>query len=665
MRFLFVSNSLHKEGMMLKNWHFKTTVKNNILNILLELFPIQMLIFVFWDLAIISNYTDKSNIIIVVLGSLVIIVSLLCSIIYIFFIKKYSFNFVAFFNDKKYLIPIIIIFFICVCTTFSSWLNLDGFQYYKDLRRMRSFHSTKIKDLMLCGHMSQGYSVFLLIGEFLTPGNIIGARLVHCIMAVITIYCFYSIADTILIYSDKLDKVLYTALFSFSPLFLCTISELNTDFPLVCFFTWMVYFGIKEKYILQSFCGILLCFSKEPGCILYGFYIIGIVLYRLAKNRKEIAFKTLKIIITPDLCVAALGGILWVIGFATLNNKGWMKNTNISTVEQSLITNLQLNTFAINKEYIIHRFKQLLCVNFAWVFCSIDLVFICFAMFQFYKNFKKRIELKGEILFGIVLSFFSFLIYSTVYVTYDHYRYLIPFAFFLFFCTMISIDSVAKNSIIKKIMLSFLIFILLCSNFYTFDPISKSVFVTEGTGIDKILLPNIISIDNNNNIVMNDTDNLKYKAVINNSCIYNFQCSYMGSCFNRTLKRLNYNNNTLIILPHEYRDEWGTTASLFGINVKGYSEYYWDTQTERLNINCADEEEKMKNNSRYCKLNYKVVNSLEEVSDEERESFQRIYYIALPFQEDFDHEKFLAQSSSDLVDTVQYISWKWDVYQIK
>ena len=106
-------------------------------------------------------------------------------------------------------------------------------------------------------------------------------------MALITIYCFYLILDTILNNKSKIDMAIYTAIFAFSPMFLGILGEINVDFPSMCFFVWMVCCGIRGRYISQSLCGLLLCYSKETGVLLYGFYVLGMVVFRIIVNRKH------------------------------------------------------------------------------------------------------------------------------------------------------------------------------------------------------------------------------------------------------------------------------------------------------------------------------------------------------------------------------------------
>ncbi|MBD5134537.1 MAG: hypothetical protein HDT39_01030 [Lachnospiraceae bacterium] len=634
-------------------------IKRNRLNILLELLPIELLFVLFWDFALISQYSDKSNLAAITIGSILINGLFIFTVFSLFFVEKYRFNFIKFIKDKRYLFVIFLIFILCFCTILGSWLNLDGFIYYRNLREMKNWDFTSIKSLMLAGHTSQGYTIFLMLGEFLTPNNVIGVRIIHCIMALITIYCFYGIIDSIFLDRDKIEKALYTSLFALSPMMLSVIGEINTDFPLLCFLTWMVYCGIKKRYILQSFCGILLCFSKETGCILYGFYIIGIVLFRLIRNRN------IKKILLPDLCLMTVGGILWIINYLASENKGWANSISQSSgADTNIKAGYKLNSVAIYKDYILQKFKQMIYINFNWILYALILAFIFYAIYKGIKFIKKKIIIEGEIMLGIVISFLSFLAYNSIYITYNHYRYLLPFSFFVSFGAVISIAVIFNKSNIRKIVSVIIIFILLASNFYTFDPISKSIFMTEGTGRSDILIPSTISLDRNNNIVINGKHDY-HTTIINTSAMYNMECSHLSKCFDKTLEKINYDSDTLIIMPCEYRDSYGTTASIFGVNLAGINQYYWDTKTKQLNINCADKIDEMQNDSRYQKLNMLILNNMDELDIETFDKYKNIYYIALPFDKDFDHIKFLGDKEYDWVKSVQYISWKWNLYKIK
>lgn len=634
-------------------------IKRNRLNIYLELLPIELLLVLFWDLALISKYSDKSNLVAVIIGSVIINGIFIYNVISIIFFQKYRLNFINFFKEKKYLAIVFIIFIICFCTILGSWLNLDGFLYYRNLREMKSWDFTSIKSLMLAGHTSQGYTIFLMIGEFIMPDNVIGVRIVHCVMALITIYCFYGIIDSVIVDKDNIEKALYTSIFAFSPMMLSVIGEINTDFPLLCFLTWMVYCGIKKRYILQAFCGILLCFSKETGCILYGFYIIGIVLCRLFKKRN------IKKIFSPDICLITIGGILWIINYLTSDNKGWANSiSKTAETDTAAIAGYKLNSIAIYKEYILQKLKQMIYINFNWILYALILVFIFFAIYKGVKFVKKKIAIEGEVMIGIIISFISFLAYNAIYITYNHYRYLLPFSFFISFGAAISIAVIFNKSNIRKIISAIIVVIILASDFYTFDPIAKSLFMTQGTGVSDILIPSTISLDSNNNIVLNGKYDY-HTTIINTSGMYNMECAYLSKCFDKTLEKINYDSDSLIIMPCEYRDSYGTAASIFGVNLAGINEYYWDTKTKQLNISCADKIDEMESDSRYQKLNMMIIDNMNELEDTTFEKYENIYYIALPFDKDFNHIEFMGNRKYDWVKSVQYISWKWKLYKIK
>ena len=226
--------------------------------IIYETFPFQLLLAFFWDLALLSPTTDKSRLVWVIIGTLFINAILIYSAVYITLHRK-SLLQIRKMKKNPYVFLIMGVFVVCFTTILNSWLNLDGYLYYKCIRDLKEWNFSW-NQLMLAGHMSQGYTIFLMIGEFLFPNRSIGVKAVHCVMALITIYCFYLIVETIVKKKDNLQVALFTAIFAFSPMFLGIIGELNTDFPTFCFFVWMTCCGIRGDYIRQAGCGFLLCF---------------------------------------------------------------------------------------------------------------------------------------------------------------------------------------------------------------------------------------------------------------------------------------------------------------------------------------------------------------------------------------------------------------------
>lgn len=633
---------------------------------LLECFPFEILIVLFWDLALFSKYTDKQNILWIVIGTVLIHIVFIYTILCIISKRK----------DKKdkfdiknsiinpYLFVIFVIFVVCFSTILKSWLNLDGHIYYSYVRDLKEWDFTWNK-LMLAGHMSQGYTLFLMIGEFLFPNNPFGVRIIHCIMALISIYCFYLIVYTIMRNKNKLEAALYTAIFAFSPMLLGLIGEVNTDFPTLCFLTWMICCGVREKYIRQALCGILLCFSKETGCLLYGSYILGCIIFRIIKNRRQNIKMIIKSIISTDMILFVFGGVFWGISYLLNNSGSWVDSTTISTVDTtSQNIGIKINTIAFFPYYILKKIQQLLYINCNWILYTFVFIAIFANFIVGTYLFRKKIKIKGEILIGASFSFCAFLIYNFLYVTYNHYRYLLPFAFFLSLGVSISLMILIRRNTIRKIIAVCLVCVVFISNFCSLDPIAENIFMKQGTGTGSILIPCTMYTDKQKNAIIGNKEDYAC-ATINTSGMYNFQSHYLSICFDKTLKKIDYKEDSIIIIPSQYRDEYGTLATIFGVNVLGYREFYWDTKRSQLNINCVDDMERMKNNSRYQKLNYRIVNKISEISQQEMQNYKNVYYIALPFDPEFNHDNFLEGRQVDSKETVQYFGWKWNVYKMK
>lgn len=637
------------------------------ISFLLEFIPIEVLFVLFWNIALISSYTDKSNLVLVIIGTILINGLFLYTVISIFLYKKFSFDIRKWIRDNFIFLAICGIYILCYLTVIDAWLNLDGYIYYQSIREMKNWKFASFSQLMLAGHSSQGYSIFLLIGEFLMPDNVYGVRIIHCIMALITIYCFYQIVSAVLYHPDKSDKFLLTSLFAFSPMVMGMTAEINTDFPLLCFFTWMVCCGLKEKKILQTFCGLLLCFSKETGCLLYGFYIFGIILYRFIKYRKEPLKTMLPHIFSMDIWLLTAAGIIWMIHFvwlAVYHSAGWgttlaagMNNTAAGTAGH------KINSIGIYSYYIFNKVKQMLYVNFNWILFYIILVCLYLLITKGFKIFEKSVKPNAEIYLGVLFSLCGFVIYNMIYITYNHYRYLLPFAFFISFGAVISLVVVFNHKKIRKLVSAILVLILFVSNFYTFDPFSQIFFMKQGTGTGDMLITCTLSDDLESNVSM--ADNTEYQRATINGNVYNMQYAYLGKCFDKTLEKIDYTEDTLIIMPCEYRDdEYGMLATIFGINVTGIDEFYWDTQKKETNINCAADIRKMSSDKRYQKINMRMVHSIDEIPKKELNKYSKIYYIALPFDKSYDHIKFLGKKQYKVVGEIQYAGWKWNLYQI-
>ena len=634
---------------------FKIQLKN-----VFELLLVMLPLVVFGDISLLSSYTFKND------AAVYIIVVIAMNIFFLLLLLK-AVRKIKVCDAKVFLMtyyPVFIIFAIFILlflTVSDSWMNLDGYIYYKDLRNMKYWNMRDFNHFMLAGHMSQGYTMLVMIGEFLFPDNVIGVRIIHCIMAFITIMCFYNILQNTFKKIGKLDLTLYTSLFTFNPLFLGMISEINTDFPMLCFLVWMICAFINKKILLECMCAIMLCFSKEPGCILYGFFLMGVVIYRLFAYRKISIKEYIKKIFSVDIIIPVIAGVMWIINRITYSGQSWGDSALSNTGK---ISGYHLNTIAIYPKYIWTKVMQMLFMNFSFVPYFL-LLFLIFSLILFGKKIiSDKLKLQAECFMGIIISFISFVAYNFIYITFIHYRYLIPFVFFISLATPIALECCIEKAKVRKCFSIIFLILLILSNFYTLDPFSRKIFMTQGTGIDEILIPSTMNSDSDSIVTIADKSR-KDLAKMNNSAVYNFQCAHLKSCFDKALKKVKYNERKLIILPRQYRDEFGTKASIFGVNIIGINEIYWSSKDGHVQINCANLVDNYKNDNSYDKLNIRVLKSLSELSESERNKYEEIYYFEMPFDKQFNHSTFLNNNKVISKSSVQCFSWKWNIDRIK
>lgn len=636
---------------------------NKVISVICEISVFVLYITLFYDLALVSRSTNKDNIVVIIATAIVLNVSAIIAIVqFLRNIINKTIKLKTIF-DNKLIIVVMSMFIIVFLTVVNSWLNLDGYIYYTQIRNLKKWDFSW-NGLMLAGHMSQGYTILLMIGEFIFQENVLGIRLVQLAMALFSIWQFYRIVVCLEKNRDYVLEALMTAMFGLSPMLLGIIAEPNTDFPLLCFLTCMVSYGMRNKYYAQAISAFMLCFSKETGCIIFGMYAVGILIYKLIKNYEFNVKKIIELVFDRENILMFFAGITWIINYLFGGGIGWATdNTSVSKGKvEEIVKGFKLNSLGVWPKYIAVKLQQLLYINFSWILYFLIVIMIFMCILKGKKLVKEHLNSNGKVFAGLICSFMGFLIYSLFYITYTHYRYTIPYCLFVSYGAVCSIFIVCNRKWMKRLIACILVVILFLSNFYTIDPISSLVFMKQYTGICDILIPNTMLTLNDNNAYIAKKDEYE-SVIINTSAMYNCECNYLSNCFDKTLKKINYDETKLILMPYEYRDEYGTFASIFGVNLSTQSDvFYWNDTEKKVNVDFVNE---YHSGQIYNKLNMKVIKSTDEITQEELAKYKEVYYIALPFDKAFNHNSVIdAMGYIDKM-SVSYISWKWDVYRIK
>lgn len=627
-----------------------------------------MFFVVFWDTALISKYTAKENMI------LVVSMSVILNGVFIFLLSFILIN--SWEKIKLFDIKSIKRFFInnwgiiCICLAFTifslnildMWLMGDGADYYCNILYCRNWDFwdfEKILKLKMANHNTQAYTMWLLIGEFLLPGNAYGVRIILILMGIFTVLAFYGIIKSVCTNIDKLQIILLTAIFAFSPGLFGMLGDINTDFPILCFFTWMFYFHVKQKPVLQSFCGVLLCFSKEPGVVIYGCYMLGVALGRFLDSQSTSFFGRIKRTFNLPFFLNCTAGVCWLTNYIFIDNSQvWGTAVSEAPSQENNANVLLINTFAPSFQYMVHKLKQMFFMNYGWIYWGIIFIFAIICVFN--SRRLERQNINTEMYLAILGGMYGFYNFNLLYLTWPTYRYSIPLLFFQMLLFSIAICSMINKKKIRILCSVIILVITVSSNFYS-EPLSTYVFRSYNVGKGKLVTTTLFNrIDL---MVTYEEQYLEYFGT-NNSSVTNRQYSYRGDCFEEFLKKIDYDSDTLVVIPNILKAKYKTYELYFGRNESIMSNsIYWNKRLNKLNINSYKLD--VSDDSDYVKLNLKMIDEEEDLDKEIYDKYKRIYYILLPTNEEYDSDRFLFQYECVERFTIEKNIWKYDIFKIK
>ena len=580
-------------------------------------------IFVFWNLALLSKYTIKEDMVDICIKTVLIdsIFAILCFFSIKYYREKISMkSILKKVKENKFLILGILMFIISLFSILDIWLMGDGAIYYSQVLINREWNFKNIFNLKLAGHQTSLYTIWLLIGEYIIPNNAIGVRMVVILLASVTVAMYYEILKKIYENCNKLNIALFVLLFALHPAFWGILGEINTDLPILIFLTWVIYFQINRLYILSFFSAIMLCFSKETGVLVFAFYVLGCVGYKvvcgLGKGWKE----SLKQMFSVEMISLYGAGIIWaIIWLVCSRGMTWTGGSESLTDNTDGISGIKLDTFHGCIEYMNHKLKEIFVLNYGYIFWIFAILAI---LFFFFTN--KKLHVKsgfGYIIIGLYFSFVGFLNFNLYFVTWPNYRYIISVVLFETFFASIFVFGYIENVRIQRIVIVCVLILVFISNFRA-DPISKQVFNKVSMGNGDMISTNLFYIENLDSKILGKNKTISYEYAYDDEGVYNREYSYRGKCINEILKKIKYNSKTLIIFPHIV----GSKSFYYGRSEWYESEkIYVNKKTYKLSINYLDQD--MSKNGKWIEFNDIYLNPEEKISEEILESFERVYYV--------------------------------------
>lgn len=604
---------LFKSNFLKKDWYF-------------QIFSLNAFIALFWDIAYISNATDKGNNTLALWGLLWFNLGAIISALYFFktFKKK---------NKIQMKIVLIIgVFILLSIPILFSWIKGDSYFYFDAIKKAAQwdFSLNTFKKFNLCGHLSWGYTIYALIGEWLIPYSGIGIKIVNIILGAITIYAFWKIL--LYLNGDNYYSIIALIVFSLSPMFFGIIYEIHLDYPMLCFFVWSISSYIYKKQIWFILSSILLCFSKEPGILLYVGFVGGNYLFEILKNRKLPIKKLILIIMNRKIFISIAAFAFWIIYLIINRGFSWESSSGGAVLSSS---GQLFNSFGVNSDYIVYKLKELYLFNGVWILILIIGVLCLF------KVKKKNNFVMNSAVCGIYVAYIAFLIFSLLYITYDHYRYIIVHIVFLSLILAQMCSGLPIRRSIKIIMMMATFYLVGC-NYLTYDPMTLANFRNVDIGRSTMVTTRYIGSNVEREILPNEN---VFNYTFSNGISYNRQILGFEKLFEKFLKAIQYKDDMLLV----FQETYGNTTCYGLMGVKDYSNLYWNPKNSQMNYDETG-----------LKLNIIQESEFENAS---QEKYSDIYYLKFPFGS--QNEKIVINKESITGETINYNNWEMQFYKIK
>lgn len=572
----------------------------------------------FWDTALLAPATDKSNLLnIVVIGVLLHAALVFWSIFA--WNKKVQWKGKLCLREFWPVWVILGLFWILSLEVLDDWFRWDSRCYVVYMKVAEAFDFTlaSVKDLNLVGHLALGFSVpALFLGNLF--GNMeLGCRVMNLLEASLAIACFYGILNHLLPREKRQIKILGTATFALSPWVMGMVGDVSLDYASLCFLSAFVYVSLKHNWVLQIVFGFLLCFSKEPGVILCTAYAGGCFLVNFYKKNETSLVKRFWVSLFDKTCILhAIPVVTWV-GMYLVNTR-WGAGDSF-------------HYFGWTPSFAVPKAKAMLLLNFNWLLWLT--IFVCVLWILFQSKKKNAMSEQGQEtslilqLIPMICSFAGFVMFSLLFVTYNHTRYLQPQFFFLALFAVLAISSMDKTSweiqentvpaakasgVVKSLLLSGVTVLLCVQSFSTIDVVTEKLsgFATVDIGGDTLISTNWIAPPDN----------------VGDPIMSNRQGSYFDETLRRVFQYIDPSEDTLVVFPSPYQGvaSYGYQQEYIFFNLLGefkysYLDMFWDEEKTLLSLNETDGSRLV----RFALMNAELPGKLQPADE--------IYYLSFPW----------------------------------
>jgi hypothetical protein len=402
-----------------------------------------------------------------------------------------------------------------------------------------------VHSLRCGGHQSQLYMGLLAITQLASPGNLSAIVAMNLALAIGALGAFAVVLRQLLPDEEwRWQRAQLVTVIALHPLIAATLIQLNSDFGVYVFFAMTLAAIVCRRYALVALAGLMLCFSKETGALVYAAALGLHLLFRLFEEKGSNGERLQSILrdawpaMLPLIAFAAF--LIW--WSATQGSYAvWNQGIHERPVEG-------MHWFDFD-DVILRSYAAIIFVlGFAWIPTSVILTDVALGAARTARRLGDRALPGVDVrVAGYLTAVTAALVYLlTVYRTWSFPRYFVVLAPLMLIVAFVSLVRLGAGVNVRRYALGALCVIFFVSNHSSWDPVSRQLFGTLSLGESTVY--DVSSIARDFRVI--DADHL----------CYNLQFTGFHSAQNAMYAAIKPTARTALVFPRFNR--WGLWAPL-------------------------------------------------------------------------------------------------------
>jgi hypothetical protein len=404
-----------------------------------------------------------------------------------------------------------------------------------------------VHSLRCGGHQSQLYMGLLALTQLARPGNLAAIVAMNLALAMAALAAFNAILRRLIPGAEFwAERALLVSIIAIQPLLAATLVQLNSDFGVYVFFAMSLAALVWRRYWLVAVAGLMLCFSKETGALIYCAALGLHVLFRAIEARRDgkdgAAVTAVAVESWPALLpLIAFGGFLAWWGATQHSYAIWNQG-----IHEHPAAGMHWFDF---DDVILRSYAAIIFVlGFAWISTSAILADVAVGAARVFRKLADRPLHGMDVqLAGFLAALTALLVYLlTVYRTWSFPRYFAVLAPLLLLAGFISLVRLGAGPRVRRSALAAVAIALFSANYVSRDPVSRALFGTLSLGESTVYDVSGIAHD--------------FRVIDADHLCYNLQFTGFHWALNAMYAQLKPTAQTTIVFPRFNR--WGLWAPL-------------------------------------------------------------------------------------------------------